>query len=323
MEVFHALDIERDGGNFIQNSIIQISLVTFACQRKDTICTIKVLGMFDVCIKPDYDGEKFDKILDKFASQIAFKLKKPSPGLEKPSSVIKRSKGEKMGLLRDELKKFYLGLKVEGFPDKKMTEGRCMNQFWFNPDKGVNELYDSIIKNGIGEKQACILLDKYLFEMNKKYQTVSKKGRIQIVSDNQPYDRASVDVLFNKYGMYGYTFKKGEFKTFENSTSSWVKDQPPPGKYNGFGVDSGDFLKGMLSVVGMSEDQFRNAVDLEKMFKLLLMRYSEDFGKTTRIKLVDHCALYDAAKIGLTYCLAKYGCVLKRRTFEKISVVIE
>ena len=154
--------------------------------------------------------------------------------------------------------------------------------------------------------------------MNKKYKT-----KIPIVTDNQTYDRASIDFLFNKYGMYGYAYKKGEFKTFEESVSSWIKDQPPPGGWNGFGLDVNDYIKGKLSCVKIDRKKFFEVMNLKRLVDVVISNYNELIVKTTKLKLVKHHSLYDAIEIGLKYFLAKYGCVLKRKSFEAIPFIIQ
>ena len=159
-------------------------------------------------------------------------------------------------------------------------EERCINEFWKDPNHPERlKILESITKNAMNKKVAYKILYDFLVEIRRKYPNITN------VSDNSPYDLARISFELNKYGYKGLEYIGGD--------------------YNGFGLDTEDFIKGISFAKKWDENFYKKEIKFEEKFKSYIDSMKEWIKKRTVVPFEEHSGTYDAVKIGFEYLLIK------------------
>jgi hypothetical protein len=162
-------------------------------------------------------------------------------------------------------------------------EKRCLQDFWSYHQDVLSE----IIKHGTDKAQAYKTLHDFLLNVRKKFKNVTN------ISDNSPYDLARISLELQKNGY---------------NSLEWIG-----GKYNGFGLDTEDFIKGVS--FGLRLFEHKKVIKLEYEFDNIVKKYKDLIDKKTKVTFKPHSAVYDAIRIGVEYLLVKRTFFTKNKEF--------
>jgi len=177
---------------------------------------------------------------------------------------------------------YKMNMKIKDLGTEEEFEKRCLEEFWHNnehPKKRI--LLKEILDNGVDKRLAYEDLFHFLVGVRKKFPNILN------ISDNSPVDLARISLEFQKYDYNSLEFIGG--------------------KYNGFGLDTEDFIKGVSFAKKWNFDEYdhRKLTNFEEEFKKLVEKNKNLIKKKTKVLFQEHSAVYDAIKIGQEYLLVK------------------
>lgn len=258
-----SFDIEGAGQDAHVNPIIQIGAAVMQLVKEDGEYKVKIIDLLDVCPRMNTNEEN-DKKREAILNKHAI-------------DIVYETQFETN---KEDMKKklFKMNLELERIGNDEKFEDRCLRQFWKDPSHPERwKSVEQMRKNSVPKLEAYSTLVGFLQRNYVKYDNVKD------VSDNAQYDLARISFELNKYG-----FKSLEFLT-------------EGGKYRGFGIDTGDFFKGLEQGDGLEKGELKKKLRLDSKFKTFMLLNKNEMSHSAKTTLIPHTALYDAVEIGFEY----------------------
>jgi len=160
-------------------------------------------------------------------------------------------------------------------------EPRCYK--WWTDTKERAKLLEKIKESMIPKKEVYDLLYKFYCKNKETF------PKMKVISDNISYDFGELSLEFQIHG--------------KRNSMAYLRSRVGREIYDGFGLDSNDFAKGLCASMETTRKEFYKNNDTGgKLSKVLNVLKSTKYTYVIAdIPLESHCALYDAAEIGTNY----------------------
>jgi hypothetical protein len=246
----------------------------------------------------DNNHGKFDIELND-AVDICIKMNDSKEISKKRSAIIEKYIPKIMNSVKTHVRKHLIKMNIELdlIGSKEEFEERCLKQFWKHPDHPERwEIIKEIKKHAVSKKEAYATLVKFqrkwYYRTDEETSIHGKLPKFKDLSDNCQYDLGRISFEMNKYGYKGLEFQ-GDPKKCSG--------------YRGFGIDSGDYFKGVETALRLKRGKLKKMLNIDVEFEKFLNRddVKEKIEKAAKISLQPHTAMYDSMKIGFEYLMVK------------------